>query len=113
MPVVGAVRSIFTTGVLSAVVVLPALSVTEVVAFRPVPSPPIVLLAGTPLPRPDVASLAVHFTVTSPLYQPLPFAFVVGAPLSVGAVMSTLMPLMDAGALVLSALSVAVPLTDW
>src|SRR5690349_8969013 len=59
---------------------------------------------------PDSGSLAVQCTVTSPVYQPLPFGWVVGAPDSRGAVVS------PAGAVelavaVLPALSVAVPVT--
>src|SRR3954451_12819710 len=104
MPVVGAVRSIMTVG-LSAFVMLPALSETLSEALRPVPSPVMVLFAGTLLASPDVASNAVHLIATSPLYQPLPFAPVVGAPLSDGAVLSMLMPVTDADVLLLSALS--------
>src|SRR5690242_18125817 len=48
----------------------------------------------------------------SPLYQPLPFGAVVAAPLSAGAVSSTLMAVMLALAL-LPAASVAVPLDVW
>src|SRR4051794_35962488 len=98
MPVVGAWRSIATPA-LSAFVVLPALSVTEALAFSAAPSPVMVLFAGTPPSRPEVASLAVHLTVTSPLYHPFPLAALVGAPLSEGAVLSMLMPVTEADAL--------------
>src|SRR5688500_10947253 len=50
--------------------------------------------------------------VTSPLYQPAAFASVVGAPASVGAVLSMLM-LSTLALAVLPALSTALPSTDW
>src|SRR4051794_15954290 len=88
---------------------LPALSLIDAPTDRSSASPVMVALAGT-LPRmPDSASLAVHLTLTSPLYQPAAFGPVVGAPLSVGAVLSTLIPEMANGSLPLSAASVAVP----
>jgi hypothetical protein len=59
---------------------------------------------------PDRASEAVQWIVTSPLYQPSAFGAAVAAPLSVGAVLSMLMPPTLVLAL-LSALSVAVPET--
>src|SRR5712691_1531708 len=111
IPVVGAVRSML-TGALSAVVVLPALSLIEALAFRPLPSPVIVLLAGTALARPESASLAIQPIVTLPLYQPLALAAVAGVPDRLGAVLSMLMPVTPPGA-ELSALSTAVPLTAW
>ena len=77
-PVVGAVRSMLTAA-LSAVVLLPALSVTVAVSLRPLPSPVIVLLAGAEA-TPERSSAAVQSIVTSPLYQPLPFAAAVGLP---------------------------------
>jgi hypothetical protein len=112
IPVVGAVRSILTAA-LSAFVVLPALSLTDALALSPEPSPVIVLFAGIPAARPESASLAVQAMTTLPLYQPLAFAAVVGAPLSEGAVLSTLTPVTDAVVLPLSARSVAAPLADW
>src|SRR3954468_9399001 len=51
--------------------------------------------------------------MTSPLYHPLLFGDVVAAPDRVGAVLSTLTPVTEAGALALSAKSVAVPLAAW
>ncbi|WP_157623267.1 hypothetical protein [Terrabacter sp. Root181] len=107
--VFGAVRSILTAA-LCALVELPALSVAVVLAVSAEPSPVIVLLAG--LVVPDSASAAVQATATSPLYQPAAFAFVVGFPDNVGATLSMLIPLTVVVA-VLSALSVAVPVTDW
>ena len=50
--------------------------------------------------------------VTSPLYQPLPLAAVVGLPVRVGAVLSTLMPPTVVLA-ELPAASTAVPSSDW
>src|SRR6266536_4173062 len=110
--VVGAVLSILTAGLLVAVVVLPALSDTEALAVRPLPSPLMVLSARTEPARPDSASDAVQWMVTLPWYQPAAFGAVVGAPLRVGATLSILMPLTVALAL-LSALSTAVPVTAW
>ena len=107
--VFGAVRSILTAADW-AFVELPALSVAVALAVSAVPSPVIVLFAG--LVVPDRASVAVHATVTSPLYHPAEFGFVVGAPLRVGATLSMLMPPTVVLA-VLSALSVTVPVTDW
>ena len=89
--VVGAVRSILTAGLL-AVVLLPALSLTVWVAVRFSPSPVMALFAGAAVASPESASSAVHAMTTSPLYQPL-VGCVVGAPLRVGAVLSTLTPL--------------------
>src|SRR4051812_17135162 len=99
------------TAALSAVVVLPALSATVAVSLRPLPSPVIVLLAGADA-TPERSSAAVQSIVTSPVYQPLPFAAIVGLPLRVGAVSSTLM----APTVVLAELpaaSTAVPSRDW
>src|SRR4051794_5626483 len=98
-----------------AAVALPALSVTDAPAERLLPSPVMVLSAGAaPSPvRPDRASPAAQWTVTSPLYQLLPFGAVVAEPLSVGAVVSTLTPVMVNGSLTLSAASVAVPPALW
>src|SRR5207247_1534292 len=78
--VVGAVLSILTAGLLVLLVVLPALSATEVLAVRPVPSLLMVLSAGVLPARPDRASEAVQWMVTLPLYQPAPFGLLVGAP---------------------------------
>jgi hypothetical protein len=107
--VFGAVRSILTAAD-CALVELPALSMAVALAVSAVPSPVIVLFAGVVVP--DSASAAVHATATSPLYQPAAFGLVVGAPVSVGAILSMLMPLTVALA-VLSALSLTVPVTDW
>src|SRR5690348_8819417 len=88
MSVLGAVRSIL----MPLTVVgagLPARSDTDEVADRLSPSPLIVEFAGqSPSAMPDSASLHVQETATSPLYQPLLFGPVVGAPLIVGAVRS-------------------------
>ena len=63
---------------------------------RSLPSPSTVLSAGhRRRARERVAARPVD--VTSPLYQPFAFGLVVGAPVSDGAVLSTLMPV-DAGA---------------
>ena len=109
MPVVGAVRSMLTAGLLVAVVSRPAPFLTDVELVRPLPSAVIVVSAGA-VGMPDSGSLAVHLTVTSPLYQPSPFAVPCGAPDSSGAVVSPLATVTDA-VLVLPALSVAVPVT--
>src|SRR4051794_41553225 len=69
------------------------------------------LSAGAAPSRPERASAAVHLTVTSRLYQPARFGSVVAAPLSVGAVLSTLIG-PTVASLLLPAVSVAVPLTD-
>src|SRR5438067_2426698 len=82
--VFGAVLSMFTAGLLAAVVVLPAWSLTDADAVRPVPSLLIVASAVTGPARPERASLAVQWTVTLPLYQPAPFGDAVGAPDSNG-----------------------------
>src|SRR6478736_1879070 len=92
-----------------AALVLPARSETEAAADRSSPSPVIVLSAGAAPSRPERASAADHFTVTSPVYQPSPFGAVVAAPLRVGSVLSTSTPVMVNGSLSLSAASVAVP----
>src|SRR4051794_8565279 len=86
MPVVGAVRSILTAG-LVAVVDRPApfLTVCELVRARP--SPVMVVSAGG-VGMPDSGSKAVQWTGTSSLYQPAVFGGLAGAPVSVGAVMS-------------------------
>src|SRR6478735_9575028 len=110
--VTGAVRSILTAGALWALVELPALSVTLAPAVSAEPSPVMVLLAGTAPARPESASDAVHATVTSLLYQPFALGAVVGVPESVGAALSMLMPL-TVVLVELSALSTAVPVTDW
>ena len=72
MPVVGAVRSIFTAGLLVAVVERPAPFLTVWALVKLVPSPVIVVSAGG-VGMPDSGSDAVQWTVTSPLYQPFPF----------------------------------------
>src|SRR3954453_2030729 len=84
-PVVGAVRSMFTAA-LSAVVLLPALSATVAVSFRPLPWPVIGRFAGAET-TPERSSAAVQSIVTSPLYHPLAFATAVGLPDRVGAVL--------------------------
>ncbi|RXZ68195.1 hypothetical protein [Agromyces albus] len=111
-PVTGAVRSTF-TGTLDAVVVFPALSAIEALVVSALPSPVIRPSAGcVDGSIPDSASTPDHPIATSPWYQPLPLADVVGVPVRVGAVLSMLMPETPALA-ELSALSTAVPATDW
>ncbi len=98
-----------------ALAVLPALSPTEALAERLLPSPVTTLLAGqAPSPAmPERLSLQVQATVTSPVYQPLVFLVgPLGVPLSDGADLSMLIPPTVVLAL-LSALSTAVPVTDW
>jgi hypothetical protein len=68
--VLGAVRSIFTAGLLVAVVDRPAPFVTLCVLVRLVPSPVIVVSAGW-VGIPDSGSAADHRTVTSSVYQSL------------------------------------------
>src|SRR3954469_24530318 len=82
-------------------------------AVRSPPSPVTVVSSGCVLPStPEVASVAVQCTATSPLYQPLALGEVVALPDSVGAVSSTLMP-ETVALLLLPPLSVAIPVTDW
>src|SRR3954471_23894462 len=89
MSVLGAVRSILMPPTVSEEA-LSARSETEAVVDRALPSPPIVESAGqAPIEMPDRPSAQVHATVTSSLYQPLPFGSVDGAPLMAGAVRST------------------------
>src|SRR3954468_4159322 len=94
------------------VVWLPALSVTVAVAERLSPAPLMRLSAGQSPAMPDSVSEQLQCTVTSPLYQPLPFGAVVAAPVRVGAVLSMLMGLIVALWL-LPASSYAVPAADW
>jgi hypothetical protein len=108
--VTGAWRSML-TGSETAVAALPARSETELEAVSARPSPSIVESAGHVPSRPDSGSPHVQRMMTSPLYQPEPFATAVGVPESDGAVLSMLMPPTVAVA-ELPALSVAVPLTD-
>src|SRR5205085_10714690 len=61
---------------------------------------------------PDGTCTAVHWIVTLPLYEPSAWGCVVGAPLRVGGVLSTLIPVRLAPA-VLPAASTAVPLAVW
>ena len=59
--VTGAVRSMFTGGLLVAFVEFPARSATDELAVRPVPSPEIELLAGhVPGTMPESVSPHVH-----------------------------------------------------
>src|SRR5437764_137417 len=92
----------------------PARSDTEAVAVRAAPSPVMVLLAGQVPSMPDRPGWSAHVqaTLTLLLYQPKPLGPAVGAPDRVGGVLSILMPDTVVLAL-LSALSVAVPTTDW
>src|SRR5438477_5633980 len=107
----GGVRSIFTLST-DALVALPARSLTLDDTESPSPSPVIVFAGGQAPATPESASAHVHSTVTSSWYQPASLGLVVGAPLSVGGVVSTLISCSDVLA-VLSALSVAVPVADW
>src|SRR5690348_8494995 len=91
---------------------LPALSLTFAVAERLLPSPVTTLSVGQVPSMFDSASEQVQRTVTSPLYQPLPFGPVVGEPEIVGAVLSTLMPLTVVDA-VLPAASETSPVALW
>jgi hypothetical protein len=107
---VGAVLSIFTAGDVN-VAALPALSVTVTV---PVTAEPSVdrtsgLLPGFVDATPDVASAAVNVMDTFVLFHPLG----AGPNVSVGGVLSILIPLAVAGALTLPALSVHDPDADW
>src|SRR5690348_98472 len=65
-----------------------------------------------PATMPDSPSLHDQATVTSPLYQPFTLGAAVAAPVSVGAVSSTLMPLTPSLAS-LPAASDTVPPADW
>ena len=109
--VFGAVASMLIAGE-AADFVLPALSATVLVTLWLAPSVESTVSAGAGAARPERASAAVHLTVTGPLYQPAALGLLVAAALSVGAVLSTLMP--DSVALPwLPATSVAVPVADW
>src|SRR3954469_16784989 len=100
------------TAGLVATVTLPALSATEALAVSPEPPPVMTVSAGQPPARPDSVSSQVQWIVIGPAYQPAPFGAVVGAPLSVGAALSTLTPLSVAPA-VLPAVSTAVLVAVW
>src|SRR5262249_11578479 len=92
--VVGAVRSMLTAGLVTEPLLLPALSLTEALAVRPLPSPLITLSAGAVAGSiPDKLSEPVQWIVTLPLYQLAAFWLVVGAPLSAGPTLSMLTPL--------------------
>ena len=90
--VTGCVRSIL---IPPAVVfaVFPALSLIDSLAERLSPSPLTVLSAGQLPSTPESASEQFQPMITSPAYQPAAFGSVVGVPLRVGAVLSTLMRL--------------------
>src|SRR4051794_3869188 len=90
--VVGGVLSIFTAGLDVALELeLPARSLTAAVNVWPTPSLEIVESAQAPAANPDPpVSVHVQATVTSALYQPAAFALPTGAPLIVGAFLSTL-----------------------
>src|SRR5947209_2149865 len=93
------------------VVALPALSVAVAVEDRLSPEP-VTWVSPGHWSTPDRLSAQVQWTRTSPLYQPAPFGFVVGAPDSAGGVLSRLMPPRLVVA-VLPAASVAVPVALW
>src|SRR3954452_5928192 len=109
--VLGAVLSIL-TGTLVALVVFPALSETDAEAVWPSPSVDRTESTGLSPEGRDRGSSADQVCVTSVLYQPFLFGLVVAAALRFGAVLSMLMPLTAALAL-LPALSTAVPSTVW
>src|SRR4051794_21467561 len=93
MPVVGAVLSILTGGLVE-LVVLPALSTTDALAVRLLPSLEIVLSPGVVAgSTPERSSLAVQWIATLPLYHPLALGLVVAAPDRPGPTRSMLMPL--------------------
>src|SRR5439155_631072 len=76
-----------------AMVLLSARSDADAVAARASPSPETVASAGAVAgSTPESASKALQWTTTSPRYHPAAFGAVVAAPLSVGGVVSTLMP---------------------
>src|SRR4051812_20366084 len=79
------------TRALVARVLLPATSETEALAVSADPLPVITESSGQVPAMPDKASLHVQWMVTSPLYQPSALGPVVGAPVIVGGVSSTLM----------------------
>src|SRR4051794_9018772 len=109
--VLGAVLSILTAS-LVALVVLPALSLTDAETVWPSPSEASTTSAGFSPKRPESASSADQVCVTSVLYQPFSLGRVAGAALRLGAVLSTLMPLTVVLAR-LPAASVASPSTLW
>jgi hypothetical protein len=108
--IVGGVRSILKP-VTDADPKLPALSkMVTGPAPRLEPSPVTTLSAGWVAGSiPESASSPVHVIVTLPLYHPAAFAFVVGAPLSVGFVRSML-TFSTLAEFVFPALSVACPM---
>src|SRR2546425_1800908 len=110
----GPFRSILMPLTEAAADALPALSASVTgPAPRLLPSPVIKLSAGwVAASIPDRPSCPVQWIVTSSLYQPAALAGVVGAPPSVGFVLSMLKPLTVRLAL-LPALSVAVPTALW
>src|SRR6266571_4660148 len=91
--------------------VLPALSSHVPTDDWPAPSPLSVWLTEAAT-GPDSGSAQLQFTVTSPLFQPLPLAAVRLTKVMTGAVLSMLMPLAVAVGLVLPALSLQVPEAD-
>src|SRR4051812_37701860 len=105
----GAVRSI-ATGRLGSAVTLPARSEMASLVVRALPSPVIVSSVGHEPAIPDRPSEQPQWTLTSPLYQPSALGVVVGVPVRMGDVSSTLMPLIVTE-LVFPALSTAVPVT--
>src|SRR3954451_15350868 len=108
--VAGAVRSILMPPTV-AMVVWPALSLTEAEAERLLPSPVTTVSAGQAT-TPDRLSAQVQWTVTSPLNQPLAFGVPTTVPEMVGGVVSTLTRGVRTEAL-LPAASVAVAVSVW
>src|SRR5688500_6235213 len=97
-----------------ALATLPARSLTEALAPRFSPSPVTVLLAGHVPSIPDPVSEQVQATVTSPLFQPLPFGAVVALPSRAGEVLSSFsVMLLPALSSTLPALSVLQYVTVW
>ena len=91
--------------------VLPAISVAVPVALWPAASV-LIVTGGSTEATPEVVSVTEKVTVTSALYHPLALAARSGVAVTIGGVLSILMP--DITVLAeLPALSVAMPVTDW
>src|SRR5436305_3378864 len=108
--VVGAVRSMWIADTVASET-FPARSATLCEADKLSPSPVTVESPGQAPLMPERSSWHVHCTRTSSRYQPAAFGAVVGAPVSAGAVSSTLIPVTAASS-VFPAASTAVPVTD-
>src|SRR5436305_4168872 len=108
--VVGAVRSMWIADTVASET-FPARSATLCEADKLSPSPVTVESPGQAPLMPERSSWHVHCTRTSSRYQPAAFGAVVGAPVSAGAVSSTLIPV-TAACSVFPAASTGVPVTD-